>query len=128
MIHMARDDKVTLIVQELVRRTNEESRRLRNLEQKIMALEMRMQSLENTSSMRMRRVEEKTIEFEAAIKLQNDIVMKLKNNFDKLAKQTEKYARKSDIKELEKMFDLLSPISQQFVTKKEFEDFKRKVQ
>jgi CII-binding regulator of phage lambda lysogenization HflD len=125
---MARDDKVTLIVQELVRRTNEESRRLRNLEQKIMALEMRMQSLENTSSMRMRRVEEKTIEFEAAIKLQNDIVMKLKNNFDKLAKQTEKYARKSDIKELEKMFDLLSPISQQFVTKKEFEDFKRKVQ
>lgn len=124
---MAREDKITLIMQELVRRSNEESRRLRSLEQRLLALETRTQALETSGSLHVKRVNEKISDFEAAIKLQNDVVMKLKSNFDKLAKQSEKYARKSDIKEIERMFDLLSPITQQFVTKKELEDLKKRI-
>ena len=124
---MAREDKFTLIIQELVRRSNEESRRLRSLEQRLLALETRTNALESSGALRVKRVNDKIAEFDAAIKVQDDIVMKLKSSFDKLSKQTDKYARKSEIKEIERMFDLLSPISQQFVTKKEFEELKRRI-
>jgi len=124
---MAREDKLTLIMQELVRRSNEESRRLRSLEQRVFALETRLQSMETTDSLRIKKASDKITEFEVATKMQNEILMKLKNNLEKLTKQTEKYARKSEVKEIEKMFDLLSPASQQFVTKKDLEDFRRRI-
>ncbi|MBI5061260.1 MAG: hypothetical protein HZB67_03020 [Candidatus Aenigmarchaeota archaeon] len=124
---MAHEDKVSLILQELVRRSNEESRRLRSVEQRLFAMESRLQSVETSVAAYTRKTNEKLATFEASIKMQDEIAAKIKTAMEKLSKQTDKYARKSEIKEIEKMFDLVSPAVQQFATRKELEELKRRI-
>ncbi len=124
---MAREEKISLILQELVRRSNEESRRLRSLEQRLFSIDSRIKSLESSTTLYSRKTSEKLTSFEASIKLQEEISMKLRATIDKLSKQADKYARKSDIKEMEKMFDLLSPVAQQFATRKDLDELRRRM-
>ncbi|MBS3056899.1 MAG: hypothetical protein J4473_05710 [Candidatus Aenigmarchaeota archaeon] len=109
--------KLQLILQELIRRANNESRRLRTLEQQLNAIETRLDSLEEVSVRRYKKSDLKFVETDGYIRNTNEVLLKLKNDVDKLNKQVVKFANKRDIKELEKMFDLLNPISQEFVTK-----------
>ena len=52
----------------------------------------------------------------------NDEIFRMRNNLEKINRQVNKFARKRDIKEIEKMFELLSPLKQEFVTKGELEE------
>ena len=51
------DPKLQMIIQELVRRTNDESRRLRSLEQRVQALEGKANSIEDMFLSRMKKIE-----------------------------------------------------------------------
>lgn len=116
------DAKVSAILQELVRRSNEETGRLRALEQQLQALENRMKTLEETSIERAKKFNTKFTEIDAMLRNVGDEVLKLNNSMEKFNRQVSKFARKKDIKEIENMFDLLSPIKQEFVTKEELEE------
>jgi len=39
-------------------------------------------------------------------------LLKIQNSLDKINKQMDKFARKADIKEMEKMIELISPIEE----------------
>lgn len=115
-------DNMSVIVQELVRRSNEDARRLRGLEQKLDAMENKINSLENSSIDRVKKNNSKFAELDVSLKNINDELLKMTNNLDKINRQMAKFARRQDLKEIERMLDLISPIRQEFVTKQELRE------
>jgi uncharacterized protein YpuA (DUF1002 family) len=116
------ENRYQIIVQELIRRSNEDTRRLRSLEQRIDSLENRLGTVEETNLDRTKKANEKFAEFDVKIRDINNELIKIKNTLEKIMRQMGKFAQKSDIKEIERMFELLSPIKQEFVTKDELEE------
>ncbi len=113
---------VNVILQELVRRSNEDSRRLRGLEQRLDAIENRINNFENSGLEKTKKINSKFAEFELSMKTISEELMKLSAGIEKINKQVNKFARKQDLKEIERMLDLISPLKQEFVTKQELEE------
>ncbi len=111
-----------VIVQELVRRSNEDSRRLRALEQRLDSIEGRINNFENSMIDKTKKTNAKFAEHDLSIRTLNDELTRLNNSLEKINKQIAKFARKQDLKEIERMLDLISPIRQEFVTKQELEE------
>lgn len=108
------EEKFQAILQELVRRTNEESRRLRLLEQRIQALEERSNANEETGIKRITKISEKFKMVDSQLNIFNDDMLKIKTNLEKINRQMVDVARRKDIMEIERMFELLSPIKGNF--------------
>lgn len=123
---MPKDDQVQVILQELVRRANEDSRRLRAIEQKLQAMENRVISIEDSSLDKTKKNNQKFAEIEINTRNANDEMLKLKTSMERFARQINSFARRKDVKEIEKMFELLNPIREEFVTKEELESIKVK--
>ncbi|MBI4895921.1 MAG: hypothetical protein HY832_00010 [Candidatus Aenigmarchaeota archaeon] len=119
---MVHDQNYYAIVQELVRRSSEEIRRLRDVEQRLDGLENRLATIEDTALERTKKANAKFSDIETLMKDVNESLLNLKNNVEKINRQINKCARKRDIKEIERMFDLLNPIREEFLTKDELED------
>ena len=102
-----------MIMQELVRRSNDETRRLRELESRLQGIEERASALENMSIDKTKKLNEKLADIELSVSSLTDEVRVIQNTIDKLSKQMAKMARKRDLLEVEKMVDLLSPIRQE---------------
>lgn len=115
------ENQESLIMKELVRRSNRESRRLRVVEQKLDSLESRLNSLEQREFNHQKDIKEKLAVFESRLKTMETEMIKVKNFIEKIFEKFEKAATKRDVKELEIMFDLLNPISQKFVTRDELD-------
>ena len=125
-------DNSSVVMQELVRRSNEDARRLRGLEQRLDAMENRINYIESANIDRTKKTNAKFAELDLAVKTVNEEIMKMVNNLDKINRQMGKFARKEDLKEIEHMLDLISPISKEFVTRESLkeeveEEIKREV-
>ena len=119
------DERMPMILQELVRRSNDETRRLRELEQRIQNTEERATNLENLNIEKTKRFNEKLADVEHSLRNMNEGLARLENAIERINKQVGKFARKRDIMEIEKMFDLLSPLKQEFVTRRELEEVRK---
>jgi hypothetical protein len=108
---------------------DEESRRLRTLEQRTESMENRLRMLEDSTSSRSKKIDQSVVSLEAKISLMEDSLSKARLTIDKMSKTLDKTAKKTDFKELEKMFEILSPVREEFVTKKDLENYitKKKV-
>ena len=111
-----------LIMQELVRRSNEDTRRLRAIEQRLEGVEARLIALEDSTLEKIKKTNAKFAELETSIKIASDDIIQMKNMLEKMSRQLSTFARKQDLKEIEHMLDLISPIREEFVTKDELED------
>jgi len=111
-----------VIMQELVRRSNEDTRRLRALEQRLDAIENRINTFESTTLEKNKKANTKFAELDLSLKGLGDEIAKLTGSIDKINKQINKFARKQDLKEIERMLDLISPIRQEYVTKDQLEE------
>ncbi len=110
---MAREEHLAaLSMQELVRRASEEARRLRDLEQRLETMEERVRGLEEQLIDRFKKIDDRLGSLEAANRASGDELIRLKTSIDKISKQVDKSARKTDLKELEKMIELLSPVAE----------------
>jgi uncharacterized protein YoxC len=114
-------EKFQIILQELVRRTNDSNTRIRTIEQRVQSLETRTNSIEENTLEKMKRINEKFLNIEAAVHNINNDILYIKNSIEKLSRQSAHYAMKKDVKEIERMFDLLNPIREEFVTKEQME-------
>ncbi len=120
---MQKDDyRFQAIIQELVRRANETNRRMRALEQRLEAMEIKQTSQDQTLAERNDKINGKLKELEVVVNGMNDEMLKLKNNLDKINKQMPEFARRRDVKEIERMFELLNPIRKEFLTRDELEE------
>jgi len=116
------ENRYQIIVQELVRRSNEDTRRLRSLEQRMDSLENRIGTTMESNLSRTKKINTKFAELDVKTSDINTEIIKIKNLLEKITRQMNKFAQKRDIKEIEKMFDLLSPIKQEFITRDELEE------
>ena len=114
---MPTQEKTNMILQELVRRTNSNMRRLREIEAKFQNIESRVIAIENTSISKIGKINDKLSVMEKSIVDLENNISRMQITFERVTRRLETFARKNDIKELEKMFDLLSPIKNQYVTK-----------
>jgi predicted nucleic acid-binding Zn-ribbon protein len=112
------EENTNAILQELVKRTNDNIRRLHDLEGKVQSVEERTSSLENTNLAKLKGMNDRFSSVEIRMKSMETTMARLENNIEKISKQMNKTARKNDIKELEKMFELLSPIRNEFITRR----------
>ncbi len=121
-------NEMNIIVQELVRRANEDSRRLRILEQRMDMNESKLSTLEDTSNKKFSNTKKKLEELKKEILTINERLEKTETAIKRIEDKLSKTARKADIKEFEKMIEILSPLNQEYVTRKEFEELKNKVE
>ncbi len=121
-------EKLDVVMQELVKRANEDSRRLRVLEQRMDMNESKLSNLETTTNKRNDDVKKKLVELQKDIVSIKDHIEKLDSIIEKIEDKLSKTARKTDIKEFEKMIELFDPITNNYVPRKEFEELKDKVE
>jgi len=118
---MAEQESFTILQNELVKMVKTNAGRIRSLERRLMGIEQRMTSLE-----------EKTIEgtdkqrkdFEQIlidIKAVSENISKIRTELIVLGKNIDKAAKKSEVRELESLLDLYSPIKSKFTTRDEVE-------
>jgi uncharacterized coiled-coil protein SlyX len=101
------ESRISFVLQELVRRSEEESRRLRDVEQRLEAIETRLSTLENIELERTQKNEQRFAESAKSFNNINDDITKLKLNLEKLVKQMDRLARKSELKEIETMLGFM---------------------
>ena len=111
-----------LIMQELVRRSNEDTRRLRGIEQRLDGIESRLIALEDGTLDKLKKTNIKFAELETIIRNASDDIIQIKNMLEKMSRQLLTFARKQDLKEIEHMLDLISPIREEFLTKDQLEE------
>lgn len=111
IISMVREEsKYNIVLHELIRKNGEDTRRLRSIEQRLDMMENRMNSLEAAGLDRAKKFGSKISEMESALKSVADELSRTRNSLEKINRQIVKFARKSDIKEMERMMDLLNPV------------------
>jgi predicted nucleic acid-binding Zn-ribbon protein len=114
-----KDEKA--VISELVRRMNETSIRIKDLENRVSRIERNFASLSENFS---REAEDFTSKFD-------DIFKKISQTFSmleginaeilKIKKELDSFAKRTEVKELEKFVELISPITSRFVTRDEIE-------
>ncbi len=120
-IQYPQENRMQMVLQELVRRTNDHARRVRSVEDKVETIEDRLNSIEESIIDKTKKMNDHFTDIEISLKNISDEITKLRNSSDKINKQVADFARKRDIKELERMFELLNPIRQEFITRDELE-------
>ena len=84
---MPRLEQDQVIIQELVRRSNDQIRRFRELEQRLQILETRSISLENTVLQKNRSYDRRIAELDVAIKNFGNEIARMKTMVEKINKQ-----------------------------------------
>jgi K+/H+ antiporter YhaU regulatory subunit KhtT len=103
------NNKDQIIIKELVRRSNDELRRVRELENRFRLMEDKATSIESMLLEKMKKIDSKFVEMEADIKNISEDLVKIKSNLETINRHMNRFAMKRDLREIERMFDLLSP-------------------
>lgn len=109
------------IITELVRRMNEDTRRIRALEQRLTRIDNSIDSLEYNT---LTQLNDLKIKFE---KIGNNLLevseklTSIENEILRINKELEKTATKAEVKQLETFIELFNPVKSRFVTKDEME-------
>ena len=106
---MPAENRISFVMQELVRRTEELTRRLSEVEQSLNALEQRFSVIEEMQIKRARKYEDKFASMEKTINEISNKLTKLELNVNKINKQMDKFARQSELKELETLVNVITP-------------------
>jgi predicted nucleic acid-binding Zn-ribbon protein len=123
---MAEAKQLDLILQELIRRANRSDRRLRIIEQRTQAMESRVNSAEDSNFKQSKEIKKSIMDVEIAMRNIADKIIKVESDMSKITEQTKNFARRNEIKEIETMFELLNPLTQEFVTRKELTEALRR--
>ncbi len=118
-------EKETVNVQpfsnEAVKIINTNTRRIRALEQRLDAMEMRIGGIQEKIINEIEAIRRDFEEINIAIKDIVKNVSELRGEILRINKTIDKTARKSEVKELESLLDLYSPIKSKFTTRDEVE-------
>jgi len=112
---------VQVFSNEVVKIISTNTRRIRALEQRLNGLEMRIGAIEEKIISEIEGVRKDFGEINTDIKTIAKNLSGLRNEILRINKTIEKTARKSEVKELESLLDLYSPIKSKFTTRDEVE-------
>jgi len=106
---------------EVVKIMSTNTRRIRSLEQRLDAIEMRIGGIEEKIINEIEGIKKDFEEISTDIKSIINNLSELRNEILRINKTIDKTARKSEVKELESLLDLYSPIKSKFATRDEVE-------
>lgn len=118
---MVESADIRVLASELVKRMNEDTRRIRVVEQREDRIEMNLSSLEEAMDERVTEIKSNLDKLSSEIKTISDRLIILESEISKIVKDLSKKATRSDVKELESYISLMNPISSTFVAKGETE-------
>ncbi len=109
------------ITNEIIKRLNENTRRIRSMEEIGRLLENKNDSLEERTLENQEEMRKRFDGIEKSLKDLNIRLMKIENESQKLRKTFEKAVTKPELEEMKNYIDLINPIKMEFVTRKEVE-------
>lgn len=109
------------ILDEIVRRLNEQGRRLRMLEERNRAIEAKLGSSEDMILRNAENARLKSEEFLQTLKDMDARIMKAENDISKIVRDIGRTAKKTELMELESTLNLYNPLKSSFVTKEDVE-------
>ncbi len=115
-----KDEK--LILTELVRRMNEVSIRLRDVEERVSKLEKGFREFSEGVEESVREIKLEVTELRGMAERNEAAYQKVRERLEELKGMSEKFATKLEVKEVEKLVDMFNPLTANFVTA---EDVKR---
>ena len=118
---MAEKGDVKAVVSELVRRINEDARRIRSLEQQIERTEMSFSTLEERLLTQLGDLKIGLERIGAKIAALSEQVGGTEGNVTRLTKELSKAASKAELKQIQTYLEIINPITSKFVTKDELE-------
>lgn len=118
---MASQSSESDIMQELVRRVNEDRRRVRIIERNISRIESSLSSLEDSVLSQMGELKVTLERINSKMSMASEKLSIMENDIARLSKQMGKSATKIELKQIESFIDLVNPVTSKFVTKDELE-------
>lgn len=109
------------LTSELVRRMNEDNRRIRLLEQRMDRIDNTVSGLEDNILAQLDDLKFSIEKLNSETQRIGERITGIENEMNKLKKDLEKTATKTDIKQIETFIDIINPITSKFVTKDELE-------
>lgn len=118
---MVEKPDVRAVTSELVKRINEDTRRIRILEQRMDRIENSLSGLEETVLTQMGDLKLSLERISNKIGTVADRLSSIENDILRVNKELGRAATKAEVKQLETFIDLVNPITSRFVTKDELE-------
>jgi hypothetical protein len=103
------------IINELVDRTNTDTRRIRSIESWEKSLNSRLEAIENNVTQRI------ITEMEDGLARRDKAITEMHNMIKEIVKHLKRFAKSEKIAELETMMEIYDPLKSNFVTKDEVE-------
>lgn len=120
---------VQTVIAELIRRFNDNSKRLRLVEQKILSLGSTLSNIDQNVVEQLKQAKMSADKLNAKIDELGNRMGKIEDDTRKLTKQMERAATKTELREIQGFIDLINPMKSQFVTISEvrrmFEELKK---
>lgn len=107
------------IINEIVGRVNDNTKRLRLLEDRERLLTSRISSMDESVFDKIKGLENSINELGLKITAQDEKIATLQNTLKEVVKQLQFLARKSEVKKLEETLKIFDPLKSQLVTKEE---------
>ena len=109
------------ITSEIVRRINEDTRRIKLLEQTSERIQTRMDQIEEAVLNQMNDLKIDLDKISIKINSVSDRLKAIENEIIRINKDLAKTATKAEVKQLETFIDLINPITSKFITKDQLE-------
>ena len=117
---MAENTQDALVLQELVRRANSHTQRLRNIDEQVRVYNSKFETIDQQKIKSDALMSDKFIKIEKDLALLDQTLSEIKNEISKIHEKEKVLAKKSEVEELSQLVNLLSPIKHEFVTWSEF--------
>lgn len=112
---------VTSILAEVVNKTNDNTQRLRHVEQKVDSLVSRLQSLGEEILDYRKAAKKSASEMNGAIDAHEKRVLEIERGLKEVVSQIKKMPTKLDVGKLEELIEIYNPLKSNFVTREEME-------
>ena len=117
---MAENTQDALVLQELVRRANSHTQRLRTIDEQVRLFNSKFEAIDQQKLKSDSIILERFAKIEKQLAMLDQSISDLKNEISKLHEKEKTFAKKTDVEELSELINLLSPIKHEFVTWSEF--------
>ncbi len=111
--------KLHIVLKELVRRSNDYSKRLRILEQRGDMLENRINSLQSFMDEHSKQIQDSVSKIEKIVNKEDVKVSRMEDRLRQIGVYVKKLATTSKVRELEQLLEIYNPLKSNFTTKEE---------
>ncbi len=112
---------VQSVINDLIGRVNTDTRRLRIIEQELNILKSRMAAIEQNAAEQRKAINASVSELGAKAARAEDKVSRMESLIGEVVKGMKRFAPASEVKKLEQLIEIYSPLKSDFVTREEAE-------